>query len=71
MLPYMCAELRIRPLSHEIRGGLNALRKRRNEIVHRGVKSSSITKEEATQGMTAAAFGFEYVRYITPHFDKP
>jgi hypothetical protein len=70
VLPYMCGELGIRPLPDEIRGSLNKLRKRRNEIVHQGVKSQAITEKEAMEGMTAAAFGFEYARYITPRFES-
>jgi hypothetical protein len=70
VLPYMCGGLGIRPLPDEIRGALNKLRKRRNEIVHRGVKSQAITEKEAMEGMTAAAFGFEYARYITQRFES-
>ena len=29
-----------------------------------------ITEEEAMEGMTAAAFGFEYTRYITRIFES-
>jgi hypothetical protein len=70
VLPYMCGELGIRPLPDEIRGSLNKLRKRRNEIIHQGVKSPAITEKEAMEGMTAAAFGFEYARYITSGFES-
>jgi hypothetical protein len=70
VLPYMCGQLGIRQLPDEIRGSLNKLRQRRNQIVHRGVKSNAIAEKEAMEGMTAAAFGFEYMRYITPQFLK-
>jgi hypothetical protein len=68
VLPYVCGQLGVPQLPEEIRGSLNGLRKRRNEIIHQGVKSESITDKEAMEGMTAAAFGFEYMRYIAPRF---
>jgi hypothetical protein len=49
-----------------IRGALNKLRKRRNEIVHAGVRSETISYEEAITGMVAAVFGFEYMRFVEP-----
>jgi hypothetical protein len=70
VLPYMCEELGIRQLPDQIRGSLTSLNTLRNSIVHKGVKSDSISEKEAMRGMTAAAFGFEYVRYITPRFLK-
>jgi hypothetical protein len=70
VLPYMCGQLGVRQLPNEIRGALNSLNTRRNKIVHRGVKSQSIPEKEAMEGMTAAAFGFEYLRYIAPQFER-
>ena len=68
VLPYLCGELGVRQMPDAIRGSLNKLRKRRNEIIHQGVKSHSISEKEAMEAMTAAAFGFEFMSYIGPLF---
>jgi hypothetical protein len=66
VLPFLCGELRLANMPNEVRGALNALRRTRNAIIHRGVRSDSITTEQLTSGMTAAAFGFEFMRYVGP-----
>ena len=64
ILPYMCGEIGIAPMPDAVRGALNRLRSLRNRIIHEGVKSSEISAEETTEGITAAAFGFEFTRYF-------
>lgn len=64
VLPYICTEIGIRPMPDDVRGALNKLRKTRNEIVHAGITSSEISPEVVTEAMTAAAFGFEFVRFV-------
>jgi hypothetical protein len=66
ILPYFCGELGVRDMPAEVRGSLNKLRKQRNEIIHRGVKSSSIPTSDVAEAMAAAAFGFEFMRYLRP-----
>ena len=66
VLPYLCGEIGIRPMPDAVRGSLNKLRGFRNKIIHEGVKSSEISAEDVTEGMTAAAFGFEFTRHLEP-----
>lgn len=66
VLPYMCGELGLAKLPDVIRGALNKLRKQRNKIIHEGVTAADISPEKAAEGLSAAAFGFEYTRYISP-----
>ena len=70
VLPYMCGELGVPRMPDVIRGALNKLRKKRNEIIHEGVKDAAISHEEAAEGLGATAFGFEYMRYIAPLLSK-
>jgi hypothetical protein len=64
VLPYLSAELGAPQLPDSVRGALNKLRKKRYDIIHSGAKTTAITAEEAMEGLCAAAFGFEYVRYV-------
>ncbi len=66
VLPYLCAELRIAKLPDAIRGSLNRLRKMRNCIIHEGTKAAAVSPEDTMEGLSAAAFGFEYMRYVQP-----
>ena len=66
VLPYLCGEIGIQPLPEVIRGSLNTLRGIRNEIIHEGVSSKAISRETVTEGLTAAVFGFEFMRYAGP-----
>jgi hypothetical protein len=66
VLPYICGELGIAKLPDLIRSALNRLRKRRNKIIHEGVKAAGISHEDTIEGLSAAAFGFEYMRYALP-----
>jgi hypothetical protein len=66
VLPYLCGELGLPKMPDSVRGALNKLRKRRNEIIHAGVRSETISYDEAVTGMLAAVFGFEYMRFVGP-----
>jgi CRP-like cAMP-binding protein len=66
ILPYLCGEIGATPMPDEVRGSLNKLRGFRNRIIHEGVKSSEISVEDVTEGIAAAAFGFEFTRYLEP-----
>jgi hypothetical protein len=66
VLPYLCGELAIPKMPDSVRGPLNRLRRRRNEIIHSGVRSQEILYDEAVAGITAAVFGFEYMRFAAP-----
>jgi hypothetical protein len=64
VLPYLCAELNVPQLPDNIRGALNRLRRKRNGIIHNGALGTTVTPAEAMEALCAAAFGFEYVRYV-------
>jgi hypothetical protein len=66
VLPNLCGLLGIPRMPDSIRGALNRLRKKRNLIIHEGATVASVTLEDTTEGLTAAALGFEYIRYIGP-----
>ena len=53
-------------MSDSVRGALNKMRKKRNDVIHEGVKIAAVTAEDAMEGLCAAAFGFEYMRYVGP-----
>jgi hypothetical protein len=64
VVPLICALVGAKPLPNEIRGNLNALRKLRNEFVHKGVLPTAIEAKEARTLLCAAAFGLEYGKYL-------
>ena len=64
MLPFLCGQSAIAKMPDEVRGSLNRLRKLRNNIIHEGIRSDSIPNERVAEGLCAAMFGFEYVRFI-------
>jgi hypothetical protein len=66
ILPLLCAQANVPMLPDAIRGSLNRLRGLRNDIVHEGLEHTAVTGEHAGEGLCAAAFGFEYVRYAGP-----
>lgn len=66
VLPYMCAELGKPQMPDNIRGALNKLRERRNDIIHGGSAAAAVSPDEAMEGLCAASFGFEFMRYIGP-----
>jgi hypothetical protein len=56
-------------LNAEILGGLNRLRRMRNDLVHKGLiddktKPQDITLSIVAEPLCAAVFAFEYLRYI-------
>lgn len=61
MLPFVCAHLGIKPLSLEIIGKLNRLRKLRNSVAHKG--TTVIENKEAKELLCAAVFALEFVRH--------
>ena len=64
VVPLVCALVSAKPLPDEIRGNLNTLRKLRNEFVHDGVLPSQVNPQQVRQLLCAAAFGFEYGKYL-------
>jgi hypothetical protein len=66
VLPYLCGEAGLARLPDDVRGSLNKLRKKRNDIIHEGTKAAAITPADAMEGICAAAFGFEYMGYVAP-----
>lgn len=64
VLPYIVAELGAPKMPVQVRVALNKIRKKRNDIIHEGAKVAAVTAEDAMEGLCAAAFGFEYMRYI-------
>lgn len=66
ILPYLCAESGVAAMPASIRGALNRLRGIRNDVIHEGGAGSAVTSDDAIEGLTAAAFGFEYMRYARP-----
>src|SRR5260370_34638289 len=71
VLPYICAELKLPKIPDPIRGALNKMRDERNDIIHEGSRRAGITADDAIEGLCAAAFGFEYMRFISPPFSRP
>lgn len=66
ILPFLCGQADVPKLPDKIRGSLNSLRDLRNRIVHRGVDDDGITAQQAAEGLSAATFGFEYLRWARP-----
>lgn len=66
VLPYFCAELNVAKMPDVLRGSLNKMRDRRNDIIHEGVKAAAVSPADAMEGLCAAAFGFEYMRFVRP-----
>ncbi len=66
VLPYLCGEAGLAQMPTDVHDALDRLRDRRNKIIHHGTKAAAITSADAMEGLCAAAFGFEYIRYIAP-----
>lgn len=66
VLPNLCGQWRLPQLPDQIRGALNNLRRTRNDIIHEGATAANITSEKTGEGLAAATFGFEYIRFIAP-----
>lgn len=67
LLPALVAFIGAPNLPDHIRGLLNRLRKRRNEMAHRGFLSSDFTDDEAADGLCAALFAFNYFNLVREH----
>jgi hypothetical protein len=63
VLPYLCGEAGAARMPDSVLDALNKLGKQRNDVIHEGPKVAAITPDEAMEGLCAAAFGFEYMRY--------
>lgn len=66
VLPYLCGEAGLAQMPPAVHDALEKLRQTRNRIIHAGAKTAAITPAEAMEGLCAAAFGFEYMRYVAP-----
>ena len=66
ILPYLCGEAGLPQMPVAVHDALESLRDRRNAVIHKGAKVAAVTPENAMEGLCAAAFGFEYVRYVRP-----
>jgi hypothetical protein len=66
VLPNLCAEAGLGRMPDVVRGSLNKMRKKRNDIIHEGTEVAAVTAQDAMEGLCAAAFGFEYMRYVGP-----
>jgi len=69
VLPYLCGEVGAAQMPESIREALESLRNRRNHIVHEGAKAAATAPKDAIEGLCAAAFGFEYLRYAAPKIE--
>jgi len=65
-LPFVCAQSGISKLPEKIIRSLNRLRGKRNKLVHRGTVAANVSTLDAAEGLCAAVFGVEYVRYARP-----
>jgi hypothetical protein len=65
LLPYLCGEASVSKMPDVVRGALNRLRKTRNDIIHGGPAARTVTSKDALEGICAAVFGLEYVKYAT------
>jgi len=70
LLPYIAKVRGISPMNDKLRGGLNRLRTLRNEIAHRGY-SEHLTKSECASILTAAVFGFRYMKWFLAQVASP
>ena len=66
ILPLLCDLHGVKRLPDAIRGELNRLRDLRNQFVHDGLKKEEVSEYVAAELLSAAMFGFEYLRYVEP-----
>ena len=66
LLPLITYMKEFPPMSDNIRGLLNRLRKLRNKLVHEGIIEKQLEKNEVAEMMTAALFGFRYLELLEP-----
>jgi hypothetical protein len=65
VLPYLCGEGGLARMPDTVRGALNKMRRKRNDIIHEGAVVAAVTPEDVMEGLCAAAFGFEFMRYVS------
>jgi hypothetical protein len=70
VLPYLCGEAGLAQMPAAVHDALEKLRDRRNKIIHVGAQAAAISRANAMEGLCAAAFGFEYMRYVRPTLRK-
>lgn len=66
ILPFVSGQAGITKMPERIRLALAKLRGFRNRIAHQGNGGSKITSKDAGEGLCAAVFAFEYVKYARP-----
>ncbi len=66
VLPYLCGEAGLAQMPAAIHDALEKLRDKRNKIIHVGARTAAVSPTDAMEGLCAAAFGFEYIRYVGP-----
>lgn len=66
LLPHFVKIAGRKPLDPRIVGHLNTLRQKRNEAAHEGRCDPPLTKDIAAELLTAALFGFHYMKSIEP-----
>ncbi len=66
VLPYLCGEAGIPQMPLAIRSALNKMRKRRNDIIHKGANNTTVAAPDVMEALCAANFGFEYMRFVEP-----
>lgn len=64
LLPNILSFTKAPPLPEHIRGGLNRLRKLRNQLAHEGKLSEKLKKDEVAELLCASLFGFHYLKLI-------
>jgi hypothetical protein len=70
ILPYLCGEAGLAQMPKVVHDALERLGDRRNKVIHQGAKAAAITPTDAMEGLCAASFGFEYMRYVGPSLLK-
>jgi hypothetical protein len=63
LLPDLCEELQLRPLSANVCQALHRLRSCRNNILHKG-SSEVVTAAQAGEGLAAVLLGLAFLRYV-------
>jgi len=70
LLPTIASLIAIPKIPSQIRGGLNRLRKLRNDFAHRGNSDKPVSKEDITLCLCSAWFGYHYLELITPLLNR-
>jgi hypothetical protein len=64
LLPVITSLCNLPVLSKNIKGGLNRLRKLRNDIAHRGATEIPISKDDISLCLSSAWIGYHYLEYL-------